>query len=143
MKYQVTINMKTYEVEVEQGAAQVLAEYDVKNVVPSTVPAVAALQSTAPKPVPENTVVDTAALASANSTLNTASCVTLNAPMPGTIVSVIKQVGDKVATREVVAILEAMKMENEIMATSHGTISQILVQKGAVVKAGDPLFVIS
>ena len=66
----------------------------------------------------------------------------LTAPMPGTIIQVIKKVGDKVKEGEVVCILEAMKMENEVVAAISGTISQVLVAKGTVVKTGDPLVMI-
>ena len=67
---------------------------------------------------------------------------TLTAPMPGTIISLQKKIGDRVSTGDVVLILEAMKMENEIVAMSDGTITHILTSKGAVVSTGDPLVTI-
>jgi acetyl-CoA/propionyl-CoA carboxylase biotin carboxyl carrier protein len=62
--------------------------------------------------------------------------------MPGTIITILKKVGDKVAEGEVVCILEAMKMENEVVAAISGTVGQVLVTKGSVVKTGDPLVLI-
>ena len=53
------------------------------------------------------------------------------APMPGTILAVNKAVGDAVNAGDIIVILEAMKMENEIVAPASGTIKQILVQKGS------------
>ena len=64
----------------------------------------------------------------------------VESPMPGTIMDVLKKAGDAVANGEVVLILEAMKMENEIVAPNAGTIDSIAVGKGASVNAGDILF---
>ncbi|NLK89778.1 MAG: acetyl-CoA carboxylase biotin carboxyl carrier protein subunit, partial [Clostridiaceae bacterium] len=63
----------------------------------------------------------------------------LATPMPGTILSIQKRVGDRVKAGEVVLILEAMKMENEVVAMHDGTVAQILVSKGSSVSTGDPL----
>jgi biotin carboxyl carrier protein len=60
--------------------------------------------------------------------------------MPGTIVDVVKKAGDAVADGEVVLILEAMKMENEIVAPKAGVVDAIAVTKGAAVSSGDLLF---
>ena len=64
------------------------------------------------------------------------------APMPGNILSVNVAAGDTVKKGQVLMILEAMKMENEIMAPCDGTVKQVLVNKGATVNSGDPLVVI-
>ena len=66
----------------------------------------------------------------------------LKAPMPGTIVAVEKAVGQVVSAGDVVIVLEAMKMENEIYAPRSGTISQIYINKGDTVSAGDPMLLI-
>jgi biotin carboxyl carrier protein len=131
MKYQVTINQKTYEVEVEQGVAEVTSEYEAIQVAqaPTTAPAAVAAQI-APAPAPVHSAV------------HAVSGEALTAPMPGTIINVLKKVGDKVAEGEVVVILEAMKMENEVVAAIAGTVNQVLVGKGSVVKTGDPLVMI-
>ena len=62
--------------------------------------------------------------------------------MPGTILDVRVKTGDAVKKGDVLCILEAMKMENEIMAPSDGTVAQVVTQKGASVNAGDLLLVL-
>ncbi len=127
MKYQVTINNKTYEVEVERGEANLVATYDaVTPAAPAAAPAPAANPSATP----------------ATPHIQAVAGEVLTAPMPGTIIAVSKKVGDKVAEGEVVCILEAMKMENEVVAAISGTVGQVLVTKGSVVKTGDPLVLI-
>ena len=63
--------------------------------------------------------------------------------MPGTILNVKVNVGDSVKEGDVVVILEAMKMENEICAPKSGTVAQVLVSKGTSVQTGDALISIS
>ncbi|HEY5466266.1 MAG TPA: biotin/lipoyl-containing protein [Clostridia bacterium] len=130
MKYVVTVNGKNYEVDVEQGEARVLSVTPVTQTAPVAAPAAAA-----PLPTPV-AAVPAAAVAPAG------AGEALAAPMPGTIVEVFKNPGDPVKTGEVVLILEAMKMENEIVATHGGTVTQVLVSKGAIVKTGDAMVII-
>ena len=66
----------------------------------------------------------------------------VNAPMPGTILEVRVTEGAAVKKGDILLILEAMKMENEIMAPCDGTVKQIVAAKGASVNSGDPLIVI-
>mgnify|MGYP002514885659 CR=1 FL=1 len=66
----------------------------------------------------------------------------VTSPMPGNILAVNVAAGDTVKRGQVLMILEAMKMENEIMAPKDGTVSQVLVQKGSTVDTGAPLVVI-
>lgn len=64
---------------------------------------------------------------------------TVTSPMPGTILDVKVNVGDTVSAGQVLMILEAMKMENEIMAPVSGTVAALNVTKGAAVQSGDVL----
>jgi biotin carboxyl carrier protein len=65
------------------------------------------------------------------------------APMPGTILEVKVQAGDQIARGQLLMILEAMKMENEILAPHDGTVAEVRAVKGASVNAGDPLVVLA
>lgn len=64
-------------------------------------------------------------------------------PMPGSIIEVRVQVGDTVQEGDILLILEAMKMENEITAAQAGTVAKVLVTKGDTVNSGDPLLIIA
>lgn len=130
MIYKVTLNGKVYEVEVEKGEAVIQAEYEAAlPAAPAAVPA--APVSAAPAP---------AAAASAAAPAAQAGAGTVPAPLPGNINEVRFSAGQTVKAGDVVIILEAMKMENEIVAPKAGTLTKIHVQKGAVVNTGDPLF---
>ena len=63
--------------------------------------------------------------------------------MPGNILKILVTQGQQVKEGDVLIILEAMKMENEIVATKSGSVAQILVTKGQVVETGSPLIVIA
>ncbi len=130
MKYKVTLNGKTYEVEVEAGKAILLDEYEA---LAPAAPAAAPVQA-APAAVP--------AAVPAPAAVSLAAGETVESPMPGNILSVNVKQGDQVKEGQVLAILEAMKMENEIPAPKDGTIVQVVTSKGAVVETGSPLFVI-
>lgn len=130
MKYKVTLNNRVYEVEVEMGQAMLIDEYDaVAPVAPApAAPAVVSAASAAPAAAPA------AALASGE---------VVKAPMPGNILKINVAPGQKVEEGDVLIVLEAMKMENEIVATKSGTVAQVAVSKGAVVETGAPLVVIA
>lgn len=116
-KFNITVNGTTYEVDVEEvGGAQVSAP----------APAPAAAPAPAPKAAP-----------SAPKSAPVAGAKQVTAPMPGTIVSVKVNVGDKVDSNTLVAVLEAMKMENEIFAGVEGTVAGISVSAGDSVNSGD------
>ena len=66
----------------------------------------------------------------------------ITAPMPGRIVKVLVNVGDRVAVRQGVAVVEAMKMENEVRSPRSGTVKEIRVTQGALVEARAVLMVI-
>jgi len=131
MKYKVTLNGRTYEVEVEAGKAMLLDEYDA---VAPAAPAAPAAAPVAAAPV--------AAPAAPAAPAITGAGEAVKAPMPGTILKVNVQNGQAVKSGTVLCVLEAMKMENEILAPKDGTITQVLVSKGASVDTGAPLVVI-
>lgn len=130
MKYKVTLNGKTYEVEVEAGKAILLDEYE----------ALAPAAPAAPAPAAPVAAVPAAPAPAA---VSLAAGETVESPMPGNILSINVNQGDQVKEGQVLAILEAMKMENEIPAPKDGTIVQVVTSKGAVVETGSPLFVIA
>ena len=127
MKYKVTLNGKTYEVEVEKGKAILLDEYE------ALAPAPAAAAAPAAAPV----------AAAPAAPVNLAAGETVAAPMPGNILRIDVNQGDVVKSGQVLVILEAMKMENEIVAPKDGTVAQIVTSKGAVVDTGSPLVIIA
>lgn len=131
MIYKVTLNGKVYEVEVEKGEAVIQAEYEAA--LPADAPAAPVA---APAPVQAQAPAAPAASAPAAS----AGAGTVLSPLPGNINEIRFSAGQTVKAGDVVIILEAMKMENEIVAPKAGTLSKIHVQKGAVVNTGDPLF---
>ena len=131
MKYKVTLNNRVYEVEVEQGEAMLLNEYEL------AAPAAPAAPAAAPA-----AAVPAAAAAPA-APVNLAAGETVTSPMPGNILRINVTQGQKVAEGDVLLILEAMKMENEVVATKAGTVAQIVTSKGAVVETGTPLVVIA
>ena len=67
----------------------------------------------------------------------------MKSPMPGNILKIQVSQGQQVKEGDVLIILEAMKMENEIVATKSGSVAQIIVTKGQVVETGAPLVVIA
>lgn len=133
MKYKVTLNGKTYEVEVEQGKAVLLDEYE----------ALAPAPAAAAVPVAAPTAAPVAAPAASAAPVNLEAGEAVNAPMPGNILRIDVAKGDTVKAGQVLVILEAMKMENEIVAPKDGTVAQVVTSKGAVVDTGSPLIVIA
>ena len=133
MKYKVTLNNRTYEVEVEEGEAMLVDEYE------AYAPAAAA-----PAPAaPVQAAVAAPAPAPAAPAQAVAAGEAIKSPMPGNILQIKVSQGQHVNEGEVVIILEAMKMENEIVASKSGTVAQVLDSKGSVVETGSPLLVIA
>ena len=115
-KYNITVNGNTYEVLVEEA-----------DVTSTSVAYTAPTAAPAPK-------------AAAPKAANVgAGAVKVTSPMPGTILAVKVTTGQTVKKGDVICVLEAMKMENDIPAPQDGVIASIDVQKGASVNAGDVL----
>ena len=127
MKYKVTLNNRTYEVEVEAGQAMLIDEYE----------------AYAPAPIAPAAPVAAAPAAAAAPAVSVAAGEVVKSPMPGNILKINVSLGQKVNEGDALLILEAMKMENEVVAPKSGTIAQIIVSKGAVVETGAPLIVIA
>ena len=116
--YTITVNGTAYDVTVEENGAG----------------APAAAAAPAPKAVaPKKAAAPKAAAGGAP----------INAPMRGTIVDVKVKVGDKVSNGTVVAVLEAMKMENDIVSDKDGVVAAVLVNKGDSVETGAPVVTLS
>ena len=120
-KYRVTVNGQTYDVGVEEMGG---------SSVPAAAPAASASAPAAPIP---------ASAAPAPSAGGASGAGTIKAPMPGTVLGVKVSAGQLVKRGDVLLILEAMKMENEICAQGDGTVTQVRVQAGTTVNTGDPM----
>ena len=121
-KFQITVNGNTYEVEVEELGAGAPAAAAAPTATPAAKPAAPA----APKAAPA-----------------AAGSVAINSPMPGNINAIKVSAGQSVKKGDTLLILEAMKMENEILAPKDGTVAQVNVSKGASVNSGDVLVVLN
>ena len=119
-KYNITVNGTTYEVLVEEADGAATAPI---------YSAPVAAPAAAPKAQP----------AKAPAASGATGAVKVTAPMPGTILDVKVSVGQSVKKGDVICVLEAMKMENDIPAPQDGVIASINIQKGASVAAGDVL----
>ncbi len=113
-KYRVNVNGTAYEVEIEEMTGA-----------PAAAPVAAPAAAAAPTP---------AAGGAGES---------INAPMPGNILKVNVTAGQAVKEGELLVVLEAMKMENEIFAPKAGTVAQVLVSKGSTVDTGATLVVLN
>ncbi len=118
--------MKNYTVTVNGVAYNVTVEENNESVPVSSAPSFAA-QAVAPAPA-----------AAQNS-----GSVKVDAPMPGTVLDVKTSVGAKVSSGQTLIVLEAMKMENDIVAPSDGTVASVNVNKGDSVDAGQTLITLN
>ncbi|HWQ30661.1 MAG TPA: biotin/lipoyl-containing protein, partial [Negativicutes bacterium] len=116
-KFMINVNGNSYEVEVEEIRDGVAAPAPAPKPAAAPTPAPAKPAAAAPAPKPAAPAVP-------------AGAGTINAPMPGTILSINVKPGDVVKKGEVLCILEAMKMENEIMAGGDATIASVNVNTG-------------
>lgn len=132
-KFRVNVNGKEYLVEME--------ELGTTTGQPAPAPAQQAPASVAPaQPVPAPAPVAPAQPAPAPAT--SGNQVTLDAPMPGTILKVMVNVGDQVAFEQPLVILEAMKMENELVAPRAGVVTAIHVAPNSAIDVGKPIITI-
>ena len=134
MKYVVTLNGKNYEVEVTETDAIVTGVTEV--------PVMVAAAPAAPVAAPAQAPTEAPAEAPAAPAAPTASGTQIKAPMPGSVLAVKANVGQAVKAGDVLVVLEAMKMENDITAPCDGTIKEIVVTKGTTVNTDDVLVVI-
>ena len=132
MKYKVTLKGKTYEVEVERGEAMIVDEYAAYAPAPAAVAA----------PVVAAAPVAAAPAAAPAAPAAVAAGTPVTAPLPGNVLNVKVNVGDAVKAGQLLVLIEAMKMENEVLAPADGVVKQIVANKGAVVATGDTLLVI-
>lgn len=133
-KYVVTLNGKNYEVEVEKNTAKIT------NTTAAAAPAAAPAPKAAPAPVP--VAAPAPAPAPAPVAAAPAGGANVTAPMPGTVLNVIAPVGTAVKAGDVILILEAMKMENDIVAPCDGTVASVAA-KGTSVNTDDVLATLS
>ena len=141
-KFLVNVNGTSYEVQVEEigGAAPVgrPAPRAAAPRMPLTRPAAPAPRAAAPAPAPKAPAAAPAAAAPAASGAGES----VTAPMPGNVWKVPAAVGQAVKKGDVLVILEAMKMENEILAPCDGTVTEVKVAEGGTVSTGDVMVVI-
>ena len=126
-KFNITVNGQAYEVEVEEVGGAVSAVPAPKAAAPVAAPA--------PKAAPAPAAAPKAAAVPAGAA-------TVSAPMPGKIMSVAVKPGDAVKRGQVLLILEAMKMQNEIMAPGDGKVADVRVAAGQSVNTGDVMVVL-
>lgn len=127
-KFRININGKEYLVEMEELGVEGAAV-----VVPAAIPAASAV-SAAPVPALQP--------APAPAPIPAGDGLMVEAPMPGNVLSVQVKVGDQVTEDQVLIVLEAMKMENEIVAPKNGVITAVYVEKGTTIDAGKPIVMI-
>lgn len=127
-KFKISVDGTQYLVEMEEVGAPTPTPADAAPAAPAPAPA------PAPEPAPAPAAAPAPVAAGSHAQ---------TAPMPGTILDIHVKVGDVVTANQPVMVLEAMKMENEVVAEQAGTIASINVEKGAMVNPGDTLFTLA
>lgn len=127
-KFKITVNGKAYEVEVEEMGGTPVAAPAPAPAAPAPAPAAPAAPASTPAPAVGGPIPDGA--------------ITVKAPMPGKISALKAEAGKAVKRGDIILVLEAMKMQNDITATADGTLHEIRVNPGDNVKTGDVLAVI-
>jgi len=122
-KYQITFKGQVFELDVEEiGGSTPVVNKSVSASTPASAPAATLTAKAAPKATP-------------------AGAHTILAPMPGKIMAVNVKIGDSIKHGDIIGILEAMKMQNEIMATQDGKVSEVRVAVGQIVATGDVMVI--
>ncbi len=134
--YTITVNGNVYEVTVEEGFTGKASAPAARPAAPAAAPAAPA---PAPAPAAPAPAPAPAAVAPAPAAAPAAGSITVSAPMPGKILGVKTSVGAAVKKGQVILILEAMKMENEIVAPEDGTVASVNVSVGEMVEPGATL----
>lgn len=124
-KFRIKINEKEYMVEMEEFGAPAVAAAPAQTVPVQAAPVAAPAAAPAPTPVVGSGEGDP-----------------ITAPMPGKILDIKVNVGDVVTENQVLAVLEAMKLENEIVAPRAGTITAVVATKGAPIDVGQTIVII-
>ena len=141
--FKVTVENQTYTVQVEElseNTSQESVNASTKTNSPAAQPNPAATSPTA-APAKEPSRAEEPKVETPKP--DTEGGYTLKAPMPGSVLEVKVGEGDNVKDGDVLLVLEAMKMENELTASAAGTVAQIFVKKGDTVNSGDPLIMLS
>ena len=131
-KFIINVNGNSYEVEVEEVKGNVASN-----------PAPVAKPAAAPAQAPTQVAMPTPTAAPANKDVAvSAGQELIEAPMPGSILRVLVNEGDIIKAGDVLLILEAMKMENEILSPKDAKVAKIVVSAGASVNSGDQLIIL-
>lgn len=129
-KFLINVNGNEYEVEVEEITDGTTTQRN-----PQSQPKQVSKPQSKPAPAPKPAVEKKEVVVSEGAKA-------VSAPMPGTILSINVNEGEEVKAGDVLLILEAMKMENEILAPRDGKVASVAITKGASVNTGDKLVVI-
>ena len=143
MKYVATLNGKKYEIEIERVDAYKPLDRGVTVSAPAPIIASAPAPSAAPTPAPAPAAAPTPAPAPVAPAAPTAGGQVVEAPMPGKILDIKVKAGDAVGYGQVVIVMEAMKMETEIVAPGAGTVASVNVNVGDTVETGATLVTLS
>lgn len=127
-KFRIQVNGKTYEVDVEELGGSPAVQPGVPVAAPAAAPVAAPAAASAPAPAPAPAAPAAAAAP--------ADALKITAPMPGNIWKLLVKVGDTVKANQPVIILEAMKMENDIVSPKEGTVVSIHCNQGDAVDTG-------
>lgn len=141
-KIKISIDGTQYLVEMEEVGAPAPTPADAAPA-PVAAPAPAPAPAATPAPAPAPAPTAEPAPAPAAPAPAAAGSYAQTAPMPGTILDIHVKVGDTVTANQPVMVLEAMKMENEVVAEKDGVVASINVEKGAMVNPGDTLFTLA